>query len=100
MRSTEQREASHANSNSNSKTVIKLRIQHSRVELRQSGMYRVGRVRQAVEFLLHLFQDVCGGAALRFAVVDLVQDGVQNLSGDTKYTQFLLNQNRTYNRIF
>lgn len=43
------------------------------------GMYRVGRVGQAVELVLHLLQDVCGGAVLRCAVVDLVQDSVENL---------------------
>lgn len=42
-------------------------------------MYRVGRVGQAVEPRLHLLQDVCGGAVLRFAVVDLVQDGIEDL---------------------
>ncbi len=47
-------------------------------------MYRIGRIRQAVEFLLHLLQDVCGGAVLRFAVVDLVQDSIENLPRKNK----------------
>lgn len=42
-------------------------------------MYRIGRVRQAVEFLLHLLQDVCGRAVLGLTVVNLIQDGVENL---------------------
>ena len=46
---------------------------------RQTGMYRIGRIRQAVEFLLHLLQDFCGGAVLRFAMVDLVQDCIEYL---------------------
>lgn len=41
--------------------------------------YRVVCVRQAVEFLLHLLQDFCGGAVLRFAVVDLIQCCIENL---------------------
>lgn len=47
-------------------------------------MYRVGRVRQAVEFLLHVLQDFCGGAVLWFAVVDLVQDCIENLHSKKK----------------
>lgn len=47
-------------------------------------MYRAGRVRQAVEFLLHLLQDVCGGAVLRFAVVDLIQDSIEYLGKENK----------------
>lgn len=43
------------------------------------GSYRVGCVGQTVELLLHLLQDVGGGAVLRFAVVDLIQDSVENL---------------------
>lgn len=42
-------------------------------------MYRVGCVRQPIEFLLHLLQDVCGGAVLRSAMVNLVQDCIENL---------------------
>lgn len=49
--------------------------------------YRIGRVRQAVEFLLHVLQDFCGRALLRFAVVDLVQDCVEHLSKTNKNTQ-------------
>lgn len=48
------------------------------------GIYRIGRIRQAVELLLHLLQDVCGGAVLRFAVVDLVQDSIENLPRENK----------------
>lgn len=43
------------------------------------GSYRVGCVGQTVELLLHLLQDVGGGAVLWFAVVDLIQDSVENL---------------------
>lgn len=59
------------------------------------GTCRVGRVRQAVERLLHLLQDVCGGAVLGGAVVDLVQDGVENLR-KTQETQaaFTLEENK------
>lgn len=49
-------------------------------------MYRIGRIRQAVEFLLHLLQDVCGGAVLRFAMVDLVQDSIEDLPRKNKKT--------------
>lgn len=49
-------------------------------------MYRIGRVRKAVEFILHLLQDFCGGAVLRLAVVDLVQDGIENLPRKKKTT--------------
>lgn len=41
--------------------------------------YRVGNIRQSIEFLLHLLQDVCGGAVLGFAVVELIQNSVENL---------------------
>lgn len=41
--------------------------------------YRVGNIRQSVEFLLHLLQDVCGGAGLGFAVVELIQNSIENL---------------------
>lgn len=52
-------------------------------------MYRVGHVRQAVEFQLHLLQDVCGGAVLRFAVVDLIQDSIEYLGKKHKNTDNL-----------
>lgn len=42
-------------------------------------MYRIFRIRQAVELLLHLLQDVCGAVVLRLAVVDLVQDSIEDL---------------------
>lgn len=42
-------------------------------------MYRIGRIRQAVEFLLYLLQDFCGGAVQRFAMVDLIQSCIENL---------------------
>lgn len=41
--------------------------------------HRVGNIRHPVEFLLHLLQDVCGGAVLGFAVVELIQNSVENL---------------------
>lgn len=47
-------------------------------------MYRVGRIRQAVEFLLHVLQDFCGRAVLWFAVVDLIQDCIENLHSKKK----------------
>lgn len=54
-------------------------------------MYRIGCIRQAVEFLLHLLQDFCGVVVLRFAVVDLVQDSIENLPRKNR-TKLLLNQ--------
>lgn len=47
-------------------------------------LYRVGCIRQAVEFLLHVRQDFCGRAVLWFAVVDLVQDCIENLHSKKK----------------
>lgn len=47
-------------------------------------LYRVGRIRQAVEFLLHVLQDFCGRAVLWFAVVDLIQDCIENLHSKKK----------------
>lgn len=52
-------------------------------------MYRIRSVRQAVKFLLHFLQDLCGGAVLWFAVINLVQDGVENLT--TKNNRTYLN---------
>lgn len=62
-------------------------------------MYRIGRIRQAVEFLLHLLQDFCGGAVLRFAMVDLVQDSIENLPGKIKNKKTFPTKSVTYKHI-
>ena len=65
------------------------------------GLYRIGRIRQAVEFLLHFLKDLCGGAVLRFAVVDLVQDSIEDLSRKHlkthSHTNFMLEEKKKYN---
>lgn len=48
------------------------------------SIYRIRNIRQAVELLLHFFEDFCSGAVLRCAVVDLVQYGIENLSKNKK----------------
>lgn len=44
------------------------------------GMYRVGCIRQPIKLLLHLLEDFCCGAVLWFAMIDLVQHCIENLT--------------------
>lgn len=69
-----------------------------RLWLTLCGTYRVGRVGQTIELLLHLLQDVGGGAVLRFAVVDLIQDSIEDLGNKLEGTKhvFLINQSVQY----